>query len=243
MPLEELDFSRRAEGQELMDLPCSYEDFHACLRDLNQINLLTLGFRPTLQWLNRLTSQFKQSTRRPLHIVDVGCGGGDMLRRVQRWAGRRQLEVKLTGIDLNPYAALAAKKLGSENDSIEWITGDAFSYPLSEEIDVVISSLFTHHLAEEDLRRFLIWMEQRSTHGWFINDLHRQPGPYRLFRLMAKVARWHRFVQHDGPLSIRRSFDWQDWRRHCAAANIQDARIEAFRPARLCVGRIKQGIA
>ena len=49
-------------------------------------------------------------------------------------------------------------------------------------------------------------MERHARHGWFINDLHRHPLPYHGFRLLARVMGWHRFVQHDGQVSIARAF-------------------------------------
>ena len=58
----------------------------------------------------------------------------------------------------------------------------------------------------------------------------------------SKLAGLHRFVQHDGPVSIERAFVPEDWRQMCAAAGLSDADvvIEGFTPARLCVGRKKQ---
>jgi SAM-dependent methyltransferase len=105
----EIDFSRRVsprELPELMDGDCSFEDFRGCLRSLEQINRWLLGYRPTLAWLKRLPLEFTD----PLHIVDVGCGGGDLLRQIARWARKRGIAVQLTGIDLNPYAARAAAR-------------------------------------------------------------------------------------------------------------------------------------
>ena len=85
-----MDFSRRvdpSELPELMDGPCSYEDFRDCLVDLEQVNRWSLGYRPTLAWLDRLVDFAR--TGEALRIVDVGCGGGDLLRRVDAWARRR----------------------------------------------------------------------------------------------------------------------------------------------------------
>ena len=53
----EIDFRMRVSPRtlpELMDGDCSYEDFLACLRSLEQINRLLFGYRPTLDWLSRL---------------------------------------------------------------------------------------------------------------------------------------------------------------------------------------------
>jgi 2-polyprenyl-3-methyl-5-hydroxy-6-metoxy-1,4-benzoquinol methylase len=234
------DLSLRAAPSELlewMDEPCSYEDFRACLVDLGQVNRLTLSYRPTLDFLDQLVTVIKP--QHALRIVDVGSGGGDMLRCVERWATRRGVEIELTGIDLNPYAARAAKELSPAASAINWITGDAFIY--TKPVDVVLSSLFTHHLEEAEIVHFLAWSEAVAQRGWFVNDLCRESMPYRLFGLLAKTMRWHRFVQHDGPVSFRRSFREEDWERMLRKANIAANGVQLARwtPARLCVERMK----
>jgi SAM-dependent methyltransferase len=235
MPSDPVDFTRRAEPSELpewMDEPCSYEDFRQCLLDLGQLNRLTLAYRPTLDFLARLAP-----TTTPLRIVDVGSGGGDLLRHIEHWATHRNIAVELTGIDLNPYAARAAKEFTAPDSAIQWITGDAFSY--DRPIDIVVSSLFTHHLLTPEIIRFLARSEIVAQRGWFINDLAREPIPAHLFALLANVMQWHRFVRHDGPVSFRRAFREPDWASMLAAANIHNAHLQRWTPARLCVGRIK----
>src|ERR1700761_6146462 len=99
----EIEFSLRASPRklpEMMDGDCSYEDFRACLRGLEQINRWLLGYRPTLAWLKRLP----RGLGSPLHIVDVGSGGGDLLRQIAGWANHRGLRGRLSRIDLHPSA-------------------------------------------------------------------------------------------------------------------------------------------
>jgi 2-polyprenyl-3-methyl-5-hydroxy-6-metoxy-1,4-benzoquinol methylase len=240
MPSEAgVDLSRRAMPSDLsewMDEPCLYEDFRQCLVDLEQVNRLTWSYRPTLAFLDGLVAS---GPKQVLRIVDVGSGGGDMLRCVERWAKRRGVEVELTGIDLNPYAARAARELASARSAVRWITGDAFAY--TEPVDVVLSSLFTHHLEEPEIVQFLVWSEAVARRGWFVNDLCREVVPYKLFGMLAKVMRWHRFVQHDGPVSFRRSFREDDWERMLNEAGIAvpDVRLARWTPGRLCVERVK----
>jgi SAM-dependent methyltransferase len=234
-----LDLSRRADLIEMMDRPCSYEELRDCLHDIAQVNRLTFAYRPTITWMEKLVATHRPSG--PLRVVDVGCGYGDTLRKIDSWATSRGIPVTLIGIDLNPDAIRAAREATPSTQRIEWIVGDALSDAATGEIDVVINSLLTHHLTDAQIVHFLRWMEQRTRLGWFINDLHRQPIPYHLFHLLTRFTTWHPFVKYDGPVSIRRSFLIEDWQQLTASAGLplEAISIQEYRPARLCVSRIK----
>jgi SAM-dependent methyltransferase len=234
------DFAHRAdlaEFPELMDQPCSRDEMRACLRDLARVNRWLMAYRPTLNWLESLNLRGRGTVR----ILDVGCGYGDTLRRVEQWAKERGIAVELTGLDLHPDITAIAAEATPMGSGIGWITGDVFDHPMDERVDVVISSLFTHHLTDADGSRFLRWMEDHAAVGWFVNDLSRAPIPYHLFRWFARVMQLHPFVQHDGPVSIARAFRPEDWRRLCAAAGLGKSgyRLLSSKPARLCVSRTK----
>lgn len=219
-----------------MDQPCTYEQFRACLVDLAQVNRLTLAYRPTMRWLAQHFSRPRSS--QPLRIVDVGCGGGDMLRRIEAWAGRNNIPVTLTGVDLNPHAIQAALEFTAPRSAIQYVLGDACTVA-STGVDVVVSSLMTHHLEDPEIVTLLSWMDRTAARGWFINDLARGPKAHFLFGQLARVMRWHRFVQHDGPVSIRRGFRSDDWLRLLAAANVHGAVVQPHFPGRLCVSKVR----
>lgn len=227
-------FAARANLTERMDEPSSYSEFRDGLHDLEQVNRTLFAYRPILQWLRQFAAP-------SLNIVDIGSGGGDTLRRIERWAQRRLLTVRLTGVDINPNATRAAREFTRPSSRIQWITASAFSYRPAQPIDIVISSLFTHHLDDDEIVRFLKWMEQTAARGWFINDLARSRASYLLFKLLARLMRWHPFVQNDGPVSIRRSFTEEDWRKYLAEAGLAHIPVRIFRarPGRLCVSRVK----
>jgi SAM-dependent methyltransferase len=238
MPSETLDFGHRAELTEIIDEPCSREQLRPCLRDVARLNRWFLGYRPALEWLESITPAV---SARPIRILDVGCGYGDGLRRIERWARARGIAVESTGIDINPDAVAIAAEATPPSSVIQWIAADVFAYTPSHPVDLVVSALFTHHLAERDVIRFLQWMEQHAARGWFVNDLSRAAAPYHLLRIFSRLARLHPFVQHDGPVSIARAFLAEDWQRMCVTAgfNDHDVSIKAFKPARLCVARKK----
>jgi SAM-dependent methyltransferase len=233
---DKLDFRHRAQLTERIDEPCSRDELRACLRDVARLNRWFLGYRPTLQWLESLVLGARS---RSIHILDVGCGYGDGLRRIEQWAHMRGIAVELTGIDINPDAAAIAAEATLPSSRIRWHAANVFTYRPPKPIDLVVSALFTHHLSEPHVVRFLEWMEQNATLGWFINDLSRSPVPYHLLGIFSKIARLHPFVQHDGPVSFARAFVEQDWREMCASASLDERAytLKACKPARLCVAR------
>lgn len=217
---------------ELMDgEPVGYDAIATCLRHIAAINRVSGAYRPTLDWLGRLPRQAA-----PLRILDVGCGYGDMLRRIAGWAAGCKVAVALTGVDRNPLAVQVAQAATPAGLPIRYRVADAFE--LDEWPDVVISALFAHHLDDGEVARFLRWMEHRTRLGWFVNDLHRHPLPHAVARGLAAVLPISPLVAHDAPVSVARAFTAGDWRALLATAEVS-ARIEWFFPFRLCVGRIR----
>lgn len=226
-----MNFAARSTAAELMDTDCrDADDYNACLRDLASVNTVTLARRPTLAWLDRALPSGGS-------VFDVAFGHGDMLRAIARWARRRGRPVTLRGIDLNPGAAAAARA-ASPGLALDLLTGDVLACDPAPPPDVIVSSLFTHHLTDAQVVEFLRWMERHALRGWFINDLHRHPFPYYGFGLLARVMRWHRFVLHDGQVSIARAFTVAEWRRLLADAGVPGTVRWVF-PFRICVERLR----
>jgi len=236
------DFSCRADTAELMDAAdVPFEDYAACLHDLERVNIFTFAYRPTLKWLDALYVSGRLPRDRAVLIVDVGSGGGDMLRRIRRWARRRGIDASLLGLDHDPRAARAAAASTPPESAIEYVTTDLFDWVPERPVDLITSSLFAHHLDDASLVRFLAWKERTALCGWFVNDLHRHMLPWQVFRLWSRLAGWHRFVQHDGPVSITRAFTRADWRQLLDRAGIPAgaAEIAWLMPFRMCVSRVK----
>ncbi len=251
---------------ELMDDPTSLANLRACLQTLRQINIVTGSYRPTFAFLARALQHaagqgITLTADRPLRILDIGSGGGDTLIRIARWAAIRRLPVALTGVDLNPQSAILARetelRLTSRNPRlrgapITWLTADALSLTLPDPPDLILSSLFMHHLEDAEIVRILRWQHQAATLGWFINDLARSRRAARLYlavgtvlrhqpfrSLLSGVIRYNSLCMHDGPVSLRRAFLPADWHRLLAEAAISTATLVPTRPARLCVQHLQ----
>jgi 2-polyprenyl-3-methyl-5-hydroxy-6-metoxy-1,4-benzoquinol methylase len=233
-----MDLSRRSALPELMDGEGVDAEAHArCLHDLAAVNRVTRTHAPTLRWLARATRDLPRGAE--ISVLDVACGEGDLLRAIRRWADRRGLRARLEGIDLNPRSAVAAAAVTPPGMAIAYRTGNVFGHAPDPRPDFVVTSQFTHHLADADLVRFLRWLERHAARGWFIADLHRHALAYHGFGLLARLARWHPIVRHDGMVSVARSFRRAEWARLLAEAGVEGAEIRWHVPFRLCVGRLK----
>jgi 2-polyprenyl-3-methyl-5-hydroxy-6-metoxy-1,4-benzoquinol methylase len=228
--------STEAEWMDGDDL--SGEQFAAVVADLASVNTVTLARVPTLAFVARALRAVPLGT--PVTILDVGFGDGDMLRAIARRFGDRP-GLRLVGYDINPRSEPAARARTSADLSITYRTGDAFAIDQGERVDLVISSLVTHHMRDAEIIRFLAWMEARTARGWFVNDLHRHWIAYHGFRLLGAVARWHPVVRHDGAVSVARSFRRADWERLIAEAGLDRATVSLrwYLPFRWCIGRLR----
>jgi SAM-dependent methyltransferase len=229
----------RSRAPELMDTErVDLVTFKACLKDLERINRWTGAYRITLGWLERLR---RMHAVRRLSLVDVGSGYGDMLRRIGAWGAAHGVALDLTGIDLNPHATAIAARATPPGPRVRYITADVFELSPALRPDVVISSLFAHHLDDRQLVRFLQWMEASARLGWLINDLHRHPIAYGIARWAPRLLHMNRLVRHDAPVSVARSCVRRDWERLLAEAGLAGppTAVSWRFPFRYAVGRIK----
>lgn len=214
------------------------QQFADCMKDLARVNMLTLARRPTLAFISRALDVSPPG--QPLTIVDVGYGAGDMLRAIAGFLVKRGRAARLVGFDINPRSQPVAEAMTPPGMAIDFRTGDAMDWPDHEPLDIVISSLVTHHMDDAQIMRFLRWMEDRAALGWLVNDLHRNWFAYHGFRMLSTAMRWHPFVRHDGPLSILRAFRREEWAALLQAADMPpSARVEWWFPFRYCVERRK----
>lgn len=234
--MQPVDLSRRSTQREVMDSgEVSAADYARCLRDLEQVNRLTRTHASILGWLE---AALPSCPSRPVRILDVAFGHGDLLRSISRWAKRRGVEVALQGVDLNPRSAAAARAATPAQMAIDYRTGDVFTHRLEQRPDFIVTSQFAHHLADDEVVRLLRWLEATAAHGWCLTDLRRHPLAYYGFPVLCRLAGWHPIVRGDGVVSIARSFQPSEWAQFLEQAGVE-ARVRAHFPFRLCVDRLQ----
>ncbi len=203
-------------------------DLARCLADLERLSGLTLGYRPTLAWFARVTAALPAGS--PLSVLDIACGGGDMLRAIWAKARGKGWRVRLLGVDTNPDTIAIARGRTPEEAPIDYIVGDALA--LSCDADLIINALFLHHLDTQDAVHLLRWMAGRARRGWLVNDLHRHALSYWGLRLGTPLLGMHRFVRADGPTSVARGWSAAELRALAAQAGLSDAVLRWHLPFR-----------
>jgi 2-polyprenyl-3-methyl-5-hydroxy-6-metoxy-1,4-benzoquinol methylase len=205
-----IDLSERSTQEEVMDdLDSSGSIIDQTLKELETINTLLGGNYVTLNGLDLLlnTSNKKES----ITIVDLGCGGGDILRLIAKWGEQKNISLQLTGIDANPNIVDFAFAHTSEKD-IQYKALNIFSEEFKQQrFDVVVSTLFFHHFTSDQLADFFKQLKTQVRIGIVINDLHRHWFAYYSIKWLTQLFSKSPMVVNDAPLSVARAFRKKDW--------------------------------
>jgi 2-polyprenyl-3-methyl-5-hydroxy-6-metoxy-1,4-benzoquinol methylase len=192
---------RRPEVMDDPNLPAG--EHNAALAGLARINRWSGSARILWPPLSRLARNLGGCVR----VLDVATGAGDVPIRLVRQAGRHGLKVQFTGCDISPtalaYAQVAAAQAGVK---IDFRQVDLLKDGLPGEFDVVVCSLFLHHLDHAFAVQVMRKMGQAARHLLLINDLARGRMGYLLAAAGARALTRSRVVHVDGPLSVRAAF-------------------------------------
>ena len=169
----------------------------------------------------------------PLRVLDVACGGGDVTCALAKRARRAGLTVMLAGCDLSDTAlSVARKQAASSGETIEFFQHDVLSAPLPARFDVVICSLFLHHLDEAEAVAVLRSMSQAARRAVLVNDLVRSRSGYLLAVLGTRLLSRSRIVHIDGPLSVAGAFTPQEALQLSEQAGLNGATVSRHWPQR-----------
>jgi 2-polyprenyl-3-methyl-5-hydroxy-6-metoxy-1,4-benzoquinol methylase len=223
-----MTLSKRSYQKELLDandIPSF--DIEQNMRELNFINTNLGGHKITLKGLRKLIGEKKQ-----IHVCEIGCGGGDNLVALLRFCAKKNIEIKFTGIDINPFCIEFAKKNVLFKNLSEWIVSDYKKIRFNEKPDIIFSSLFCHHFTDEELVEQTKWMKENCTTGFFINDLQRNFLAYYSIKILTHFFSRSYLVKNDAPLSVARGFKKMEWKNILNKAGIISLEIQwqwAFR--------------
>jgi 2-polyprenyl-3-methyl-5-hydroxy-6-metoxy-1,4-benzoquinol methylase len=200
---------RSTAPETLDDFNMEGEILKDALDKIASINQLLGGNKVTLEGVKILIKGQPKET--PVHITDIGCGNGDMLRALADYAIRNKLNFVLNGIDANNFTIQHARNLSSGYPNISYDCIDIFDrqQPLKT-CDIVLCTLTLHHFTDEEIIDLLQRVSESASLGFVINDLHRNALAYYLFQAVCFIFRLNYMSREDGLVSILRSFKRAD---------------------------------
>lgn len=224
-------FAKRSEKLERIDTgDYTDEEFERFLREIAFINRY-FGDRQVLK--RTLFQDIERKNLTEFSVLDVGAGSGEMLRVIAEFAKKTGRKAFLTGLDLNRISAETVLKESKGFAAIESIQSDALNMPfVNASFDYVISSLFTHHLSDQQVVCVISEMD-RARRGLYIIDLHRHPLAYAAYKIFCSVFRISPLVRHDGSLSILRAFRRKELEVLAQNTVCSGYRVERYFPFRL----------
>lgn len=202
------DFSKRNLVPEKMDQPgVPDHEIHQALRELETINIYLGGYKVIFDALKKVKWSNDVTT-----IMDLGCGGGDMLRAIAKWARKKKKKVRLIGIDWNPVMTGFASEHSKDYPEITFKTMNIFDDALlNEKADITMNSLFCHHFTNHEISTLVKRMYQLSSQAVIINDLHRNWFAYYSIKVITAMFSKTYLVKYDGPVSVARSLFRDEW--------------------------------
>ncbi len=212
----------RSKEKELIDLGPSFytpEEYADCLKKLFRINMLLGFFRSTVKALKCFPDDS--------YLVDIGCGGGLFILNLSK----HYPKMRLMGIDVSENAiALASDALmraGQPAGEIQFYLQKHGPLELPKDsVDIVLATLVCHHMDDEDLIPFLKNAWHAARVAVIINDLHRHPIAYWLYKKISSRLFRNRLISHDGLISIQRGFTRAELQCLLKQANIRNYQIK-----------------
>jgi 2-polyprenyl-3-methyl-5-hydroxy-6-metoxy-1,4-benzoquinol methylase len=184
------------------DLPVALHEHALC--GLARLNWWSGSDRILWGPIRRLAAEL---SGRPLRVLDVACGAGDVLVGLARRALRAGVGLELHGIDMSPTAIdHASRRCAAAGLRVSLTRHDALAEPLPDGFDVVTSSLFLHHLTDDQAADVLRRCAAATNRLILVNDLRRSRAGWLLAAAACRLLSRSPVVHSDGPRSVTRAF-------------------------------------
>ena len=170
---------------------------------------------------------------RPVKILDVATGSGDVPLGLWRRATRAGFAVELIACDISPVALEAAvERTSAAGATVEYFAADALAEPLPAGFDIVTCSLFLHHLSDDNAVTLLARLAAATECLVLVNDLSRSRWNLGLVWMATRLLTRSRVVHADGPLSVRAAFTAREAGSMATRAGLTGATVAGRFPCR-----------
>jgi 2-polyprenyl-3-methyl-5-hydroxy-6-metoxy-1,4-benzoquinol methylase len=198
-----------------------------------------IGLR-RINWISRTVPCMWQAvcnimgSRRSARILDIACGGGDVIIGLAKIAQRHGYHLDISAADLSPTALHFAQQYAAiQGIDLHTFTHDALegNWP-GGPYDILINSLMLHHLQEADVMTVLANMQNTAQLGIVVSDLLRTRWGWLLTHCGVRLLTRCPVVHVDGPRSVEGAFTYNELHSLAEQANLTGFTLKHAWPAR-----------
>ncbi len=222
----------RVREDEVMDQPdLDVARHQAALAGLKRVNWWSRTAREIWASLECLSRERRLDH---LTVLDLACGGGDVSLRLAQYAEAAGMPITLHGWDKSPTAVAYATERGALAglQNVAFFERDVLDDPIEEPYDVILCTLFLHHLEIPQAEALLRKMGAAARHAVLVDDLCRSRLGYFLAWVGTRIVTRSPVVHIDGPLSVRAAFTTEEISGLARTAGLEGATIRRHWPER-----------
>jgi len=179
------------------------KDLYQNLKELDIINNRLGGYNASRKGLAAILK-----TTKPINtILDIGFGGGDSIKQMQKYCEKKNVKLFFYGVDLKDDCVKYARNNLATINNKQLICDDYrnISADLLKKIDVIHCSLFLHHLTDEEIIGLLKFGKSNDC-VILANDLQRNWFAYNSIKVLTAIFSKSYLVKNDAPISVKRGF-------------------------------------
>jgi SAM-dependent methyltransferase len=174
------------------------EVVRATLADIVRSNRWFGGRAAVARGVDRLSA----TLARPITVLDVGAGAGDIVGYLADQVARRGGRLTPIAVERHPEAARLCRARG-----VATVLADGGFLPMGAgSVDIVVASQLLHHLERAAAIQVARELDRVARIGVVIADLRRSATAELGIWLASYLMAFHPVSRHDGVLSVRRGF-------------------------------------
>ncbi len=176
----------------------------------------------------------RDAAGRRLRVLDVACGGGHVLVALARRAAAEGVDVEWTGWDTSRVAVDYASTLADRSrvKGVWFERADALRDPMPAGVDVVVSTLFLHHVTDADAVALLGRMRDAAARAVVVSDLRRTPLGRLYTWVGCRLLSRSRVFRVDGARSVAAALTSREARALARRACLSGAEVDEVWPQR-----------
>jgi 2-polyprenyl-3-methyl-5-hydroxy-6-metoxy-1,4-benzoquinol methylase len=216
---------------ELMDQPGLDDGVHRrALAGLRTVNMFSRTAKSLWQGL----ADVGVLGSGPIRVLDIAAGGGDNALRLAARAQQAGVNLTSHGCDISPTAVAHAQAVATRSGmaDIQYFQLNALRDPLPDGYDVLMCTLFMHHLEEDDAVELLRRMAEAANRAVLVDDIVRSRFGYVLAWAGGRLLTRSPIIHVDGPLSVRAAFSLDEARAIVERAGLHGAQFRRHWPER-----------